>query len=276
MEELLTAQEGDSQGQVESEDADGQSDKESVDTDGQSADSETQTGEEPTGAEGLPGTDMTPEKLLASYKSLQTELGKRTESMKELQSKFNTFEKYGGIDNVIKWTQSLSENPRFAEWIKAEQNRDSLGFDESELDDETKKAISLVEKIADMRIGEVLKNKVEPLAESYKQKILQENLSALEKKYPDWREVQTTMYEIAQKMPASVQDNPSLEDLEDLYWKALRHSNKLEEMQVRSYKKKLEAIKKSSTDKPAVAGEGKSLDANTMAEAFAAAKRATK
>ena len=60
-----------------------------------------ESNESPTELNGEPGEGlfdgMTPEKLHESYKSLQTELGKRTESSKSLEDRLT---QYGGIDQI--------------------------------------------------------------------------------------------------------------------------------------------------------------------------------
>ena len=46
--------------------------------------------------------------------------------------------------------------------------------------------------------------------------------------YEDFDDYKDTMIELAAKLPEGMQDNPTVEDLKDLYWKAVRHDGKME------------------------------------------------
>ena len=53
----------------------------------------------------------------------------------------------------------------------------------------------------------------------------------------EWRDMQNEMLGLAKRLPTETQDNPSFEDINDLYILALSRSGKLDEMAVRRYEK---------------------------------------
>ena len=236
---------------------------------GQPISADAQTKGEPTAAAGLLD-GMTAEQLHKSYKELQREFGARNEQIKSFEGKLSPF---GGADQMVRWAEYLSKNPRFNEWIEQEKQRQILGTEGQEIDDETKKAVSVVEKIANQKIQAAMNEQVTPLANEYKARMLKENMTRLDEKYGiEWREAQNDMAEIAKNLPPAIQDNPSFEDLADLYVVALRRTGKLEEAGKRQYEKMIREKQAKTTDKPATApvtiGEVRS-----MRDAFEAAKR---
>ena len=244
-------------------------------TEGQPEPGASETGGEPTGVEGLP-EDWTPELLADRYKSyqeLQREFGERNEAFKTLENKFSP---YGGVDKLVESAQYLQNNPRFQEWVKEEQERSYYGDTQQDLTDENRQAVEIVERIVNQRVEQALKDRVAPLENGYKEKSLAENFGKMDGIYgSDWREQQTSMTKLAESLPKSVQDNPSLEDIQDLYWNSLRRDGggKFEAMQAKMYQKKLESTKSKSTEKPSSVPTGRlGQKISSMAEAFNVAK----
>src|SRR5512139_3162289 len=186
--------------------------------------------------------------LHKSYKSLQGEYTKVQQAIKKL-------EKYGGPDQIAQWADYLQNNPRFAEWVQKEQMAKSTGLDDAEMDDATKKAYETVRKIADtatdMKVRQVLQNEIAPLAEAHKQLILEKHFSTMDDKYgKEWNEMRDMMSELSEELSQRAQNNPTIDDIEDLYFKALRKSGKFDAFAAKQYQKKLTDKKAKSTDKP--------------------------
>lgn len=263
-----------------------ESGQESDGSEGQSAEAESQiakgqsdegkasaSGDPDKGVEGLPA-GITPgdfDGLLKTYKSLQTEFGKRSETMKQTDERFA---KYGGMDQITQWAEYLSNNPRFSEWVMQEHQKSLTGQQEPEMDESTKRAVDIIQKIADSRISEAMKQKVEPLADRYKQQMIDESFKKMSEKYgAEWNEMRNDMQKMAETLPESVQDNPSFEDLEDLYFKSLRKTGKLESFAAKIYEKSLTAKKAQSTEKGNSPKETVPTSFSTIKEAFEAAKK---
>lgn len=226
---------------------------------------------EPSG-EGL-FDGMTPENLHKSYKSLQSEYTKTKEAMKGIQTSLDA---YGGVENISKWAEYLSSNPRFAEWVEAERKAQLFGVkNPTNVSDEEKRAMEIVQRIADERIQAAMREKVEPIANQYKDKMLAETFVSMDRKYPDWREMREVMSEIGAALPREIQDNPTLDNIEDLYWKALRQSGKIEQVMTKMYENNLRQKKSAATIKPtATAGAATMPAPKTIKEAFEQAKLA--
>ena len=226
------------------------------------------TNGEPTGAEGL-FDGMTPEKLHDSYKSLQTEYGKNNESLNDLMGKF---EKFGGVDQLLQWADYLDTNEDFAKWVEGQNNQNEVNLDN--YDDETKKAIELVQKMSQAEVQKALQNEVAPLREHLIEQQLQANVEILEDKYGDsFNELRDTMSKLSRDLPDSIQDSASIEVLEDLYWKAMRTSGKFDDYAAKVYQAKLEKVKAQSTEKPTQkASPGRIEGKLSMQQSYEAAK----
>jgi hypothetical protein len=238
---------------------------------GQAEVDSSQTGKEQVAA-GLPD-GMTPDKLPDAYKSLQSEYTKNQQAYKSIQDKLSP---YGGTDGILQWAEYLSSNTRFADWVKQEQQRQILGNQSESVDPETQKAMDIVQKIADQRIADAMKREVEPLAESYKQQIISGYMKQMDSDpmYAGWRDLQATMSELADKLPETTQDNPSLETLQDLYWMAARKSGKIQDLMAKQYEKVLKEKQKKTTDRPiGNAGQSIPVKPKSIREAFEMAKR---
>lgn len=223
---------------------------------------------EPSG-EGL-FDGMTPEQLHKSYKSIQSEWTKAQTNLKKL-------EKYGGPDQLTQWADYLSTNQEFAKWVQSQQNKNVLGTEE--IEPEQQKALDAVRKIAesivDQRVKDLYQKDVAPLSEAYKQQALQSHFVAMDSKYgSEWHEMRDTMSELSETLPQSTQDRPSLDDIEDLYFKALRKNGKMETYARKMYEKSLITKKAKSTERPSTAPAAGAKPATSIQEAFEMAKRA--
>ena len=247
---------------------------------GESGDDARQTGGEPGSATELP-EGMTAETLKelgyipdTDYKSLQSEFSKKTDEYKESRGQFDRF---GGQAQVYQWIDYLDGNPKFAEWVKSQQEENLYGQPASEFDADTKQAMELVERIVDERIQGAMKTQVAPLADSYKSRLLQETFKTMDGKFPEWRAVEGTMESLSHGLPPEVADNPSVTDLEALYFRALAEEGKLVDFGKREYERTLEALKNTNTEKPTAGGSKQGYTkSNSIAEAFAAGKRKLK
>ena len=232
-----------------------------------------QTASDEKGTKGTEGLfdGMDAPTLHKSYKSLQGEYTKVQQAIKKL-------ERFGGPDQITQWADYLSNNPRFAEWVKKEQMQKTIGVDESEMDEQTKKAYETVRKIADSatdaKVREILQNDIAPLAEAHKQLILEKHFSTMDEKYgKDWNEMRDLMSELSEDLSQRAQNNPTIDDIEDLYYKALRKSGKMEAFMTKQSQRKLAVKKAMSTEKPGSPAPSAPRTYKTIAEAFADAKR---
>lgn len=212
--------------------------------------------------------------LNESYKELQRQFGKNSEEMKAIRGQL---ERMGGLEQVGKWFDYLSNNPRFADFMQQEQSRNAFGINMDELDDDGRKALALVTKvaetIADQKVKTALQSQVAPLSETVKAQAIAEHFAVMDERYPEWREFQDDMAELAEDLPASKQNSPTMEDIEDLYWKAVRKAGKMGDVAARIHQKKLEDKKAKSTEKPASSTQkGEPPKPKSIEEAFRIAK----
>ncbi len=226
---------------------------------------------------GLPD-GMTPEALAKSYKSLQGEYTKGQQTMKELN---DSLAPYGGQEQILQWAQYLNSNASFAKWVQSEQQKRALGTQgdpESEVDPETQKALDIVERVAGQKADQMYQEKVAPIENAMKQERLAENMSLMDKDpaYADWRDFQDQMADIAETLPEGMQDNPSLDDIQNLYWMAVRKSGNMDAVMSKSYGKMLKSKQSKSTERPATqSNQGSLRKAMSVTEAFEQAKRGT-
>jgi hypothetical protein len=218
---------------------------------------------------------MTGDKLHESYKSVQGEYTKTNQRLKELEGKFDT---WGGVDKLLETADYLSNNPRFSEFIAQEKMRNQYGFDESQMDDEQKKAMDIVKKIAtetnQATAQELYKKHIEPLENTLKDQTLEAHFSAMDEKHSDWRDVQDIMVELSDGLDESITDNPSFKDIETLYYRALVESGKIDDYAANLYQKKLEEKKNKDTGQPPGGqGERGKVKASSMLEAYNLAKQ---
>lgn len=235
----------------------------------------SQTGGEPTGVEGLP-EDWTPDTIAdrhKDYTSLQSEFTKRNQAFNELNSKFDRF---GGADQLLQWAEYLDTNPKFAEWVESQKQQETLGTSLDDLDEDTKQAIELVQRMSKSEVDRLYQEKVAPIENSLKERQLQNTMNELGEKYGEkFDQMRDTMAELAADLPLEIQDNPSAEVLDDLFWKAMRKTGEFDKYAADVYKKQLEATKAKSMDKPTQKlNTTKQTKPMTVTEAFELAKQA--
>jgi hypothetical protein len=237
---------------------------------------ETGESENQSSAKREPGQEglfdgMDAQTLHKSYKSLQGEYTKVNESFKEL-------EKYGGAKQLREWADYLSNNPRFADWVKQEQAKNVLGVDESTMSDEQREAMKLVRNMASLeaqeQVSKVVKDQIQPLAEAYKQQILDTHFKTMDSKYGnDWHEMRDIMSELSKELPESKQNKPEFDDIEDLFFRAVRKAGKYESYAAKVYEKKLTEKKSKSSDRPKTSSGESNLKPKSIQEAYEIAKR---
>lgn len=263
---------GEGQGQESHDDLETNSGQTSIKT------AETEKGEQVDGGKSEPTSDtglfdgMTGNQLHKSYKELQSKFTTTNQSLIDLNKNFDA---YGGADSILEAVQALSNNPDFPAWYKDQQSKtefDELGLDSS--DPKIKEAVEIVEKLVGRKFQDRYNAEIKPLVDSQKQDLISKNTKAMDVKFgEDWRELHNTMAELSDKLPPAIQDNPSLENLEDLFWKAARESGRMDEMMKKVYQKSLESKKSSATTTPTSVSKGEVKSANTMREAYLSAKQ---
>lgn len=225
---------------------------------------------EPTGAAGL-FAGQTPEQIEKQYKDLQSFSTKNSERLSELEGDAGLLSGYGTNQKIADYLSELQGNPRFAEFMRTEQERTIYG--DQEIDDEQRKAMDIVEgiagRIADKKIAEELQSKVAPFVDKYKEGLLENNLSTLQGKFGDsFEEMKPVMADIAQNLPEGVYDSPTIEQLEDLYWSAVRQSGKMEAFAASAHEKRIKAGKSKSMDTPTGSSATSTKKASSIQEAF--------
>lgn len=226
--------------------------KANIESDGQleaGGESIKATGGEPS-TEGL-FDGMTGQQLHDSYKSLQGELGKRTESNKESESRF---ERYGGADRLLGLAEELDGNPKFAEWYKEQQQAQVMGDGYADYDDDTKQALELVSKMTQSEIQRAMDEQVGPIREQMLEQQMEANIESLQSdpQYAAFDDLKDEMSKIIAESPKDsvLRGEASIDDIKDLYWKAMRTSGKMDEYAAKQYQAKLEQAKKQSSDAP--------------------------
>jgi len=215
---------------------------------------------------------MTAAQLHKSYKSIQGEYTKVNEGMKMLSQ-------YGTPEQIGQWAGYLQNNPRFADWVKQEQGRNAMGINEGELDEDQQKAMNVVQNIVqqtvDTRLKELHKQEIEPLADKYKEDSLDKIWGKMDEKYGiEWRDLKDDMGDLSEDLPSKVADNPSLKNVEALYFQALAEAGKLDAYAAKKYEASLkEKQKKSTGEKPTDHSGSQKTKYGSMHEAFEAAKR---
>ena len=255
----------------------GESESANASAAGESQVEPTQTDREPNAVEGL-FDGMTAGQLHESNKSLQGEFTKNQQALKDAEGQLGLLSQYGEPQEVADYLQTLLGDPQFHEYVKGRSEANMLGVQPEDVDDESRKAMDVVERmatnIADQRIKAVMEKEVTPYIDQYKGKLLEANFTTMDNKYEGWRDMQEDMKELAKNLPDGVQDNPSFQDIEGLYMVALNRSGKMNEYAKGIYEKSLTEAKNKSTNKPSPgsAGAGGQAPAKTFAEAAARAQ----
>jgi len=229
---------------------------------GQSVTEEESAGGEPTSE--LPG-GMTPEQLAKSYKELQTTYGKTNEQLKAL-------EQFGGVDGAKQALDYIMNDPEFSSLIEARSKGEAPV--QEEYDEDTRRALELVEKIADKKNQDFYSRHVAPIVEKAQRESLDKAAKDMDGKYEGWREYNQDMIELAKKEAAQgISREPNLETMEELYLKAVLKRGDFEKVAAQSYQKVLAQKKKLSTDKPESPPKGADKKPSTLMESLMAAQK---
>lgn len=206
------------------------------------------------------------------YKELQGQFTKVSQSASDLEK---IVAKFGGMDNVLQHMEFLSGNERFGDWLKGERQRELTGGEPgSELDEETKKALGIVENVADERINRAIHDRVDPLAEQLKGMLLEKTMGLMDDKHGDsWRKYGEDMKELSTSLPQSVQDNPSVKDMEALYYRALSETGDIEKVMRAKYEANLQDKKSKSIIPPGAPQSIAPKKSTNMAEALGNAEK---
>ena len=222
-----------------------------------------------------------------SYKELQKVYGKGQEELKTLRSKMDQIEgaagRYGGPEKMGEILDFVTTDPEMLAILQQKTGgSNQLGIDTEGLSEEGKNALRLVDQIAEKRIEKALQDydarvqsKLSPVLEKQRERELDGFMDKLDKKYgEEWMESLETMETLAQSMPEDVLENPTMDDMEDLFFKALRKEGKLEQFvgkqvtQKTRQKKSRSVGRSNSTDL-----EGASEKPKTMFDAAKIAER---
>lgn len=221
--------------------------------------------EKPTEDSGNFIESLAPEAQKA-FKTLQTKLNKSNEGLKG-------FEKFGGAEQAIQWLSYLAEDKNFAEWVTTQQNPQEASKLSEEVDDgmdeETRRAMEIVRKLAQ----EEAQKAIAPLTAVQSRAKIHDVMGEMDTKYPQWREVQEDMGRMASNLPENVQNNPSVKDLEALYFMTLADSGKMDDYAANVHEAKLRAMKEKTTPKPVAQGRA---TPNMTAKSFKDAARMAK
>ena len=213
----------------------------------------------------------TAEQVYESYKALQTEFGTRNEANKATS---DWLSRYGGQEQVEQWLTFMNTDEGMQNYIRERNQEQVFGQPQEEITDEQRQAQDIVKGIVQRELEAFKNSQVDPIANSYKAKLLEENMKTMDTKYgAEWRNEQTQMLDLAKRLPESIQDNPSFEDINDLYILSLSRSGKLDEMAVARYEKTLKEQKAKSQEQPiSSVGKPAAKKASTILEAFNQAK----
>jgi hypothetical protein len=213
----------------------------------------------------------------SQYKELQTDYTKRNESEKGWKEKFQAF---GGVDKVHEHLSFLVNDPAFHDYLKKRQSQEYVGGqDISQMDDEQRQAVELVQKIVDQTVASRLdsfkKENFDPLATSYHKDSITNVLGQIESEYGDvYRENKDAMAEVVSQLPPNIQQNPSKEDLEDLMWSVIRRSGNFKKYAAMYHAQSVQEKKDNSTSQPpTTSGSETAPIPKTIAESFQLAKK---
>ena len=197
------------------------------------------------------------------YKALQgayTKITQRVASLGDLDS----------LDQMRAFVQQLQADPEFAEWAQQRLTRDRTGSN----DPDTRKALELVQQIADERVAAA----IAPLEDHAVAQRLQATFASMDKVDPEWHQYRDKMQEILQDGIRSGVFSPSVDRrftfafVKGLYDMAVGSDP---EYAARQYQKKLAHKQQQATpSQPGTAPSAVDVGRiRSMDDAFAAAKR---
>jgi hypothetical protein len=240
-----------------------------------------EVGGQPSAVEGLPN-GMTEAQLAKSYKDLQSQFTKVSETNKGTQGIVDQFAAYGGAEAALANLQYLADSEPFAEFVKSQQSQtvydDLLGPD---ADDDQKAGIDVVQKLVskmmDERLSGALDSQVRPLIEAREAEEDAATKAALDGKYPGMLEKYgAAMGEIISQLPENVQNSGDPKVMEGILMMAMSNDpDGFNKFGAQQYQAKLEADKSKSTGAAPSNPNGSPVNAaSNIKEAFEAAKRA--
>ena len=181
-------------------------------------------------------------KLTKSYKELQGAFTQKSQKASELDKQLSEInkvtEKFGGLENMAAWANYIATDKDFVSLmeVKSGKAKPPVVADTPE----AKAAYDIITSIVESKLGEfrsLVDKAISPVITETHEKRAMDVISHLDKIDPDWKVVGKTMGELLQRLPDSVKENPSKDDIEDLYWTAIRREGKLDE----AFKKRYEA-----------------------------------
>ncbi len=225
---------------------------------------------EPDAGEEL-SAEETPEqkfqRVEADYKELQGKFSKTTDESKSYKEAIERFKPYGGVEQVERWVQALANNESFAKWVQDEQSKQMVGgINLADADDETKRAIDVMQKVASQVVEQKVAQRVKPLEDKLADNNIASLMTKMDEDYPEWREVQDKMSEIT---PKWMEENPTLRDFKALWHMALEETGKFDDYAKSRYTKSLEEKKQKSTEKPqTTVAKGAKKKAQSIEESY--------
>jgi len=219
-----------------------------------------------------------------SYKEIQRAYTQSTTHARELEERLESMERqssqYGGVDKMAEMIQYATSNPEISEAIKRVQQQEIAGVNVNEMDDEGKKAVEMVEKIAQSIVDKSLQsyqtNEIDPIVDSHRVDRVEKLMGQMDDKYGDrWADSLDAMKKVSESLPRNVLINPSFDDMEDLFFKALRTEGRFDEFMGETYQEQVKEKRQRSVSKPRTTSSS-SPKGSKPKDMFEAATRAAK
>ena len=219
-----------------------------------------------------------------SYKEIQRAYTQSTTHARELEERLESMERqssqYGGVDKMAEMIQYATSNPEISEAIKRVQQQEIAGVNVNEMDDEGKKAVEMVEKIAQSIVDKSLQSyqtsEIDPIVDSHRVDRVEKLMGQMDDKYGDrWADSLDAMKKVSESLPRNVLINPSFDDMEDLFFKALRTEGRFDEFMGETYQEQVKEKRQRSVSKPRTTSSS-SPKGSKPKDMFEAATRAAK
>ena len=194
-----------------------------------------------------------------SYKELQRVYTQGQQRLKDMENQLSEIERaasqYGGVDRMSEMIQCATTNPEIAAAIQKVQQTQGTGINMDELDDQGKKALELVDKIVEnklaSRLQEYQTHEIDPIVDAHRVDRVEKLMGQMDDKYGDrWGDSLEAMKTLSEDMPRNVLVNPSFDDMEDLFFKALRTEGRFDEFMGETYQQTIQEKKRRSVSKP--------------------------
>ena len=194
-----------------------------------------------------------------SYKELQRVYTQGQQRLKDMENQLSEIERaasqYGGVDRMSEMIQYATTNPEIAAAIQKVQQTQGTGINMDELDDQGKKALELVDKIVEnklaSRLQEYQTHEIDPIVDAHRVDRVEKLMGQMDDKYGErWGDSLEAMKTLSEDMPRNVLVNPSFDDMEDLFFKALRTEGRFDEFMGETYQQTIQEKKRRSVSKP--------------------------